>query len=332
MPNTTVLVTGAGGFIGSHLTLHLAQLGYDVRALDVRPAPGVLLEEGIAYTRADIRDASALASLLRGVDTVFHLASVHLEVNAAPAQFEAVNVRAVADLVDSCARAGVRRLVHTSSVGIYGHVAQPPAREDSPANPQNTYDRTKLAGERAALRAATDVGLDLVVLRPAWVYGPRCPRTAKLLRTIKKGRFVYVGRGTNLRHPIYVADMMDAYVAAAAAPPTVAGRAYIIAGPRPHSLRDIIGECARAQHVRPPRLAMPRSVAYAMGLTAEWAFAAVRREPPMSRRSLAFFENTTAFDTTLAARELAFRAKIELPDGLDRTVAAANLMQPAHVA
>jgi len=91
-PMRTVLVTGAGGFIGGHLVRRLASLGMDVRALDLRPQVGSVAGDEVRTHQVDIRDRAAVAPLLEGVDTVFHLASLHLEVGADPAAFDAVNI------------------------------------------------------------------------------------------------------------------------------------------------------------------------------------------------------------------------------------------------
>jgi nucleoside-diphosphate-sugar epimerase len=323
-----VLVTGAAGFIGIHLARRLARDRYVVRALDVQPMPGALAGEELSYEQVDLRDRGRLADLLEGVDTVFHLASVHLSVHASFEQFQAVNVVAAADLVSACHHAGVRRLIHTSSVGVYGHVSDPPAREDSPKHPENDYERTKLAGEEAARRRADELGMDVVILRPAWVFGPGCPRTAKLLRSVRQGRFVYVGDGSNLRHPIYIDDAVDAFLLTASAGPEVRGQSFILAGPQSVTLRELVDCCARVLAVPAPRRALPRWLAYALGGAAEFAFGLTGREPPLSRRSLAFFENDNAFDTSAAATALGFRAATDLETGLRRTVAAASAGVP----
>ena len=326
MSTGRVVVTGGAGFIGSHLARHLHQRGHDVLAIDVRQSPPALFgARGPRYATVDIRDADMVSRALEGADVVFHLASVHLEVRASADAFAAVNVRAVEDLVEASARAGVRRFVHTSSVGIYGHVTQPPAREESPVNPVSPYERSKLAGERAALARAAQVGLDLIIVRPAWVYGPGCPRTAKLIRSLRKQRFLYVGRGANLRHPIYIDDMVEAFERAADAAPDLAGRAFIAAGPRALPLRDLVNTFARALEVPPPRLALPRSVGWALGVAGELAFGAVGRDAPFSRRSLAFFENDNAFDGTAARRALGFEPRIDLEEGARRTVSALGM-------
>lgn len=312
------LVTGGAGFIGRHLCAGLRDRGQQVVSLDV--TRGDL--PGVTHRVGDVRDGALLDELLPGTDVVHHLASVHLDVHATEAAFTAVNVAAAADLVAACSRHGTRRLVHASSVGIYGHVADPPADEDAPRDPGNAYERSKLAGENAVLEAAREHGQDVVVLRPAWVYGPGCPRTDKLLRAVVKGRFFYVGDGGNLRHPVFVGDVVEAFARAAAAPPGVAGKAYIIAGPRALPLREMVATFARAQGVSAPTRAIPRPVAVGLGLGLELACGALRRQPPFSRRSLVFFENDNAFDTAAAARDLGFSAATDLEAGLRGTLGA----------
>jgi nucleoside-diphosphate-sugar epimerase len=314
-----VLVTGAAGFIGQHLVRTLAQRGVQVRAVDIQPSLQQAEMPGVQYIQQDLRDAGALPELLAGVTTVYHLASAHLQATASESQFREVNVDAAVALVRSAAQAGVRRFVHASTVGIYGHVVSPPATEDSPTAPGNMYERTKLLGENAVRQAATDLGLELIVLRPAWVYGPGCPRTEKLLRSVAKRRFFYVGDGRNLRHPVFIDDAVEAFILAAGSPACAAGYAYIIAGPRYVELRELVATCARVLGADPPARRLPRPLLVAAGRVAELVWGLAGREPPFSRRSLAFFENDNAFDTTAARTDLKFEAQVELEDGLRRT-------------
>lgn len=314
------VVTGAAGFIGTHLVKRLASLGRRVVAVDVRPRPPALDLPGTEYLQGDIRDLPSMREAISGAATVYHLASVHLEVRTPEEEFQAVNVEAVGRLVSLAAAEGVARFVHTSSVGIYGHVSRPPAVEGSPKRPLNAYERTKLEGEREALRRASELGIACIVLRPAWAFGPGCSRTAKLLRAIGRRRFVYLGDGSNLRHPVYVDEVVDAFLLAEGAPDACAGRPYIVAGPRALTLREMVETCAGALEVPPPRIRLPIALGRALGVAGEFAFGAVGRDPPFSRRSVAFFRFDNAFDTSAAREELGFVPKVDFAAGIERTL------------
>jgi nucleoside-diphosphate-sugar epimerase len=316
-----VLVTGAAGFVGSHFAPYLAGRGFEVRAVDVHP-PARPPGGGVDFRVQDIREPRSLAAALEGVDTVFNLASVHLDVHATAAQFESVNVKALEQLIELSAAARVRRVVQVSSVGVYGHVAHPPAAEDAPLHPENDYERTKAAGERAARAAALRTGLDLVIVRPSWVYGVGCPRTAKLIASLRKRRFFFIGRGNNLRHPVYIDDFLHGLELAAQAGPQVAGRTFNMAGPRWMTVEEMVAEFARALRVPPPALHAPRWLGLAAGWTAERMSAVVGAEPPISRRTLAFFENDNAFDIGAARRSLGFEPRTDLPGGARAVIAS----------
>jgi nucleoside-diphosphate-sugar epimerase len=317
-----VLVTGAAGFVGSHFAPYLARRGFEVRAIDVHAPARPPGPAGVDFRVQDIRDPQGLAAALEGVDTVFNLASVHLDVHAAPAQFEAVNVKALEQLIELSAAAHVRRVVQVSSVGVYGHVAHPPATEDAPLNPENDYERTKAAGEKAARNAARRTGVDLVIVRPSWVYGVGCPRTAKLIRSLRKRRFFFIGRGNNLRHPIYIDDLSAALELAAAAGSEISGRTFNIAGPRWMTVEEMVGEFARALSVPPPAFHAPRWLGLSVGWAAEQVSAVVGAEPPVSRRTLAFFENDNAFDIGAARQSLGFEPRTDLAGGARQVIAS----------
>src|SRR5690606_18199305 len=146
-----------------------------------------------------------------------------------------------------------------SSVGVFGDIKNPPADEASECHPDIPYEQSKLAGERAVLDYAERSGYDVVVVRPAWVYGPGCPRTAKLFRTIEKGRFFFVGDGRTLRHPVYIEDMVRGFEVAATHERALSNT-FIIAGPRAVTLEELTGEIARCMDVAPPKLRLPEPV------------------------------------------------------------------------
>jgi nucleoside-diphosphate-sugar epimerase len=315
-----VLITGAGGFIGSHLVDSQLEKGNHVLAF------GLHLEglnhkaghERLELVSGDITDKKLVEGLVTGVDVVYHLASAHLDVSLSDEHYRRVNVQGTQILVEAAFQAGVQRLVHCSSVGVMGDVENPPADESYFSQPTNIYERTKLEGERAALEFAKRTGFCIVVARPAWVYGPRCPRTQKLFQTIKKGRFPIFGRGQNWRHPVYISDTIQGLELCAEVP-NRCGEVYIIAGNRPVQSLELVRAISQEVGINIPKLHLPLALGKLGGLGLEAIFKLRGKQPPFSRRSLDFFRKDNAYDISKARRELGFQPEVELPDGIRQT-------------
>lgn len=229
-----VLVTGAAGFIGSHVVERLLGRGdrvvgldnfdpfYD-RAIKERNLAGALGNPGYTFVEGDIRDGARLGELLaaHGIGAVLHLAAragVRPSV-ADPELYADVNVRGTTAVFEAARRAGVRRVVYASSSSVYGGGLAPPFHEDQPVDrPYSPYAATKRANELLAATYHHLYGMDLVGLRFFTVYGPRQrPEMAihKFTRAIDEGRAVRVyGDGSALRDFTYVDDIVHGTVRA----------------------------------------------------------------------------------------------------------------------
>ncbi|HEY3475819.1 MAG TPA: NAD(P)-dependent oxidoreductase [Anaerolineales bacterium] len=316
-----VLITGAGGFIGSHLVDSQLEQGNDVRGVDLHLD---LLRHQVAQPRleaicGDVTDKNLLPKLVEGIDFIYHLASAHLDVSLSDEHYRLVNVDATVALLEAAKKAGVERFVHCSSVGVIGDVKHPPADETTKCHPANIYERTKLEGERAALDFARRTGFPVVVIRPAWVYGPRCPRTAKLLRTISKGRFPIFGRGKNMRHPVYIADAIRGFELCAETP-DIEGEVFIIAGALPVESRQLVNMISQQLNVRTQSIFLPIFLGQAAGLALELTFGLAGQQPPFSRRSMDFFVKNNAYSIYKAQSRLSYQPQVDLSTGIQKTI------------
>ena len=320
-----VLITGAGGFIGSHLVDSQLQQGHKVRAVDLHLD---LLKHQAGHPdldaiRADITNKDIVRKLVEGTDIAYHLASAHLDVSLSDEHYHRVNVGATLSLLEAAKKAGVKRFVHCSSVGVIGDVKHPPADETTECHPVNIYECTKLEGEIAALDFSSRTGFPVVVIRPAWVYGPRCPRTSKLIRSISKGRFPIFGTGKNLRHPVYITDAIQG-LELCAETPDIDGEVFIIASEVPVESRELVNVIRDQLNVRIPQIYLPIFLGQAAGTALELTFKLLGRQPPFSRRSMDFFLKHNAYIIAKAQSRLKYQPQVELLTGIQKTVESTN--------
>lgn len=317
-----VLITGGGGFIGSHLVDSQLSHGHEVRTVDlhVDHIAHAASHPNLEIVTGDLTDANLVKRLVDEIDIIYHLASAHLDVTLPDAYYQQVNVYATMTLLRAAHDAGVRRMVHCSTNGVIGEIKNPPVDETAACHPTNIYEKTKLEGEQAVLAFARETDYPVVVVRPAWVYGPRCPRTEKLMRTVRKRRFLIFGNGKTLRHPVYISDAVQGLELCAEVE-CAPGQVYFIAGERPVTINELVQTVADVQSVQRPKLHLPLAMGKAAGYMLQFAFKPLGKQPPFSRRSLDFFLKDNAYDIGKAKHDLGFHPQIDLQAGLSETLA-----------
>lgn len=218
------LVTGACGFVGSHMCEVLAEAGYDVRATDLAAAfepapkergryPSVLKRLGVEFVPSDLTDKKSLKEVVRGVDIVFHPAAV-FDYSAPYDLLEQVNVNGTRNLCEAILSAGqIERLVNWSTAGVYKTPYNgTPCDEEAPKGPANLYGKSKLAQEEVVEAFHEKEGLPFVTLRPAPIYGPRnAYGMAQLLLPLSKLPVIPFPRSmTNPMPSVHVTDLCRA--------------------------------------------------------------------------------------------------------------------------
>ena len=313
-----VFVTGGSGLIGGALVDRLRERGDDVVALARSDAAAAALTgRGAEVVRGDVLDEAALAAGLEGAAVAYHVAGVNTLCPLDPAPLYRVNRDAARLMVRAAARAGVRRLVHTSSAAALGEAAGTVGREDSPHRGTflSHYERSKFEGEVAVLDEAARTGLDVVCVNPSSVQGPgRTGGTGRILLALLDGRLpVFIDTCISVTD---IADAAEAHVLAARH--GTPGERYVICGATLTSTEafDLLSRVSgRDVH---PRI-VPGALATGPAAGVEAVSRAIRRHPPFCRAMARTIVHGHAYDGSHAARALGLRYT-PVEDTLRRTL------------
>ncbi|MDI6853491.1 MAG: SDR family NAD(P)-dependent oxidoreductase [Deltaproteobacteria bacterium] len=224
-----VFVTGAGGFLGSHLVERLVSLGAQVRALvryNSRNDQGLLellppeIKENVAVVAGDLTDPHSINRALNGIEVVFHLAALIAIPYSyiAPAQYVAVNCGGTLNLLEAALAQGVERFIHTSTSEVYGTAQYIPIDENHPLRGQSPYAASKIGADKLAESYHLSFGLPVVTVRPFNTYGPRQSARAVIPAIISQalnGKVIHLGSLEPKRDLNYVSDTINGFIHAA---------------------------------------------------------------------------------------------------------------------
>jgi nucleoside-diphosphate-sugar epimerase len=319
-----ILITGATGFLGGHLTRRLLADQAPVRILARDTAAArPLVEEGAELVVGAITDRMALRRALEGVTLVYHLAG-KLFIPGVPAvEYHATHVDGTQFLLDCCSEMATTgrsvRFVHCSTTGVLGVTGSQPVDETAAYQPTNAYEATKMEAEKL-VRERIAHGFSAVIVRPGLVYGPGDLHLLGFFRAIERGLFRPIGRGPIWVHPIYIADMTEALVRCGHDPRAL-GECFHIAGREPVTLAALAATIAESLDVTLPRGRIPLVAASTLALAGDLLPASLRPSAPLTRSRLDFLTHSRMYVVAKAQRLLDFTAATELPEGIVQTIA-----------
>jgi len=308
--NKTVVVTGADGFIGSHLTERLVRDGAKVRAVGLYNSQGSWgwLDETPKQVRTsidmrlgDIRDAEWVSEVVRDADIVFHLAALIAIPYSyiAPRSFVETNVVGTLNVLEAARKRSVQRVIHTSTSEVYGTPATLPIRETHPLNAQSPYAATKVAADQLALSYHRSFNVPVTVLRPFNTFGPRQSTRAflpsALIQMLAGKKEISVGRLDTKRDLTFVTDTVDGFVRAATTE-NVVGEVLQLGTGRSPSIEEVFQAAAKVLKVNVTTVTDPRRL----------------RPDPSEVLVL-------QSDPTRAEQTLGWKAQISLEEGIERT-------------
>lgn len=303
-----VLVTGGGGFIGSHLVEKLAEEGADVRAFvhyDALGGAGWLdrstVREQVEIVAGDIADRDSVTAAMRGREIVFHLAALIAIPYSyrAPVSYLRTNIEGTMNVLQAARELGTGRVVHTSTSEVYGTARRVPIDEGHPLQGQSPYSASKIAADKMAEAFHASFDVPVVTVRPFNTYGPRQSARAvvpTIVTQVLAGGRVELGHLHPTRDLNFVADTVAGFLAAAESEAAV-GRTVNLGSGREISIGDLADLIARL-----------------MGREIEIVTGEARKRPAKSEvdRLLA--------DSSLARSLLGWRPQLSLEEGLKRTI------------
>lgn len=322
MKSRKILITGAAGFIGSHLVDLLLEEGVPVDRLRLFIPKGESLNNlpkmKFDIVRGDIRDKKAVKAAMDGVDTVYHLAAKIDFDGKTYSEYREVNVDGTQNLLNECRNKKIKKFIFFSSIGVFGL----PAAigniinwdERHPKTYTNFYGQSKWEGEQKVVEAYKKWKIPYAIIRPASVYGPREKGpTLGLYKAIKHHQFLMVGDGKNKMHYVFVKDLAQAArLAELSKKPT---GDYIIAGPNPDTFTDVVKYIAESIHMSIPNFYLPKTLALVLSYIMEFAFRIIDKKSPLYPSRVRTMTTTYFYNINKAKKELNYNPQIDFKKG-----------------
>jgi dihydroflavonol-4-reductase len=314
------LVTGANGFVGSHLVEGLLSRGYRVTS-QVRKTGNLRWLSGlnVEYVYADISDKDSLKSVFKDVDFVFHVAG--LTKAKSEEEYFRANYQGTKNLVEVCVEDNpqIKRFIYISSQAAVGPGKdEKPLDETSPCNPITDYGKSKLEGERMVLDYSSK--LPVTVIRPPAVYGPRDTDILGFFKVANKGFKTLFGKGESYISLCYVEDLINGIILASENPKAI-GEIYFIADDQVYSWREAFGIIAKILDKKLVTLRIPIAFLFILAFASENIFKLFGKPALLNvQKAREITRKYWLCDISKAKRELGFSPRYNLDEGAKKTM------------
>jgi nucleoside-diphosphate-sugar epimerase len=320
-----ILITGATGFIASHLTEELAKKEKKIRILVRDDNPGSIRDfseetrKRIEIVKGDLLDKASLLLALRGISKVFHLAAISRPMNIPRKMYYDVNFKGTKNLFEACKEKGVKKIVHISTISVFGFSRDRTAlTENFPKRPVSDYGESKKRGEEFAIDFCRKNKIKLVVVRPPMVFGPRDFQFFKLFKLINTGFFPLIKGGRakiefcyakNLVHAILLADKHGRNL-----------EAYNISDGETYTVKQVFGEIAKAENKKLFPISAPFFCVKLCGFILEKTFSLFGKRAPFNSGTAEWMSKNNSLDISKAKKELGYKRIIPLEESIKDTV------------
>jgi len=303
-----VLVTGGTGFTGKALVKRLLDEGHQVVALDYKEGLRTqdLRDWGAEVVLGCVTDKETVKRCMEGVEVVHHLAAAFRELDVPKNYYREVNLDGTRNVLEAAFEQKVKKFIYCSTCGVHGNIDHPPAGEDAPIQPADYYQKIKK-------------GMQTVILRPAAIYGPGDPeRFLMIFNRVARGTFPMFGNGKTLYHPLYIDNLIDAFMLAME-DGKGDGEAYLIADEEYIEIEKLVQNVGKALNIKVKIPHYPLIPLLIAGHICEKICKPFRITPPIFPRRVDWYRQNRAFKIEKAKRDLGYHPKVGLNEGLKRT-------------
>jgi len=315
------LVTGACGFVGSHMLDLLMEREMKVRATDLESADrGYVNKLGVEFIPADLTRKETLRPVLDGVDYVFHTASV-FDYSASWNLLYRVNVEGTRNLCEVALETNPEIIVHWSSGAIYGVPKELPTRETSPIEPSNNYEKSKWMQEQTAIEFHKKYGLPVTVIRPATIYGPRSRYGAIIpILMLARGELQAIpGSGKTMGAFVHVKDVVGSALFLAGKKEAI-GESYNVADDSHYTTEELLLYAAELLDVKISKFHIPALVINLMAWWSEWKAKLGGKKPVLERDAVKYLFHDYWLDNS-KIKELGYKLVYpDIKEGLKETI------------
>ncbi|OGC47091.1 MAG: hypothetical protein A3A94_03540 [Candidatus Portnoybacteria bacterium RIFCSPLOWO2_01_FULL_43_11] len=320
-----ILVTGASGFIGSHLVRVLIAAGHEVRVL-VREFSRLdrlkdLKDSSLEITEGSLEDKDSLIKAVSGIKVIFHLAGQLGKFGLSNEVYYRTHVLSTKNLLEvSLGIPDFKQFIFTSTIGVFGPFRGEFFTESYTHSPTNIYEKTKSEAEKLVLEFIKN-GFPATIIRPGLVYGPGDLHVLDIFKAVQNKKFFLIGRGENIIHPVYIDDLISGFLSVLNNSRAI-GQSYNICGKETIKLKDFLEIIAKGLNVKLPKLKIPVWFAFLVLYPLVFLSKIFRFDPILTKSRLRFFIDSRASSIVKAQKELAYQPKFAFNEGVRLTIEA----------
>ena len=314
-----ILITGATGFIGSHLTKELCKQGYHCRCLvrNIEKAREIFKDyEPIEFVVGDVTKPETLKNIANNIEVVFHLAALLGDFSNKKTDIWNVNVNGTINLLNNINN--IKRFIYCSTPGVQG-LGSKNAKEKFPYNPRGIYEESKVAGEKTVVEICSKKGINWIILRPDFVYGPADYRRIPLYKKILKRKMYIIGQGDSYLSPTYINDIIQALMKTINNE-SVDNNIFNISG-KSITVEEYLHTIAKTLNSPLPNFKIPLFIVYIAANVLEFIFNKILKiESPITKSKVDFLTIDHSTNNQKAKELLHFNPEYNFDKGIRKTI------------